>query len=130
MTGLILFAHGSPVEAANQAVRTVAENIERLNSFDAVEAAFLDSARPDLREAVRRLVTAGMNSIIVVPYFLTPGLHLTRDLPRIIRELRDIYQAVPICVTDSLDGHPAVLEAVLDRARHPDGGSDSEGQAD
>jgi hypothetical protein len=33
-------------------------------------------------------------------------------------------------VTDSLDGHPAVLEAVLDRARHTDGGSDSEGQAD
>jgi sirohydrochlorin ferrochelatase len=76
------------------------------------------------------MVAAGIKRVIVVPYFLVPGLHITRDLPRIVDELRGIYKGVPVEVTESLDGHPAVLEAVLDRARKVHGGSDSEGQAD
>jgi sirohydrochlorin ferrochelatase len=130
MTGLILFAHGSPIDAANEAVRVVASRIRRLNIYDRVDASFLDSAPPNLPEAVGQMVTAGMTRVIVVPYFLVPGLHITRDLPRIVDELRGIYQAVGIEVAESLDGHPAVLEAVLDRARNVHGGSDSEGQAD
>jgi sirohydrochlorin ferrochelatase len=130
MTGLILFAHGSPVHAANEAVRAVVNSIRRLKVYDAVEASFLDSAPPNLPEAVRQMVAGGMARVIVVPYFLVPGLHITQDLPRIIRELRGIYKAVTIEVTESLDGHPAVLEAVLDRAKKVHGGSDSEGQVD
>lgn len=130
MTGLILFAHGSPVEAANEAVRVVVGGIRRQGIYDAVEASFLDSAPPNLPDAVRQMITAGVTQIIVVPYFLVPGLHITKDLPRIVRELRGIYQGVPIEVTESLDGHPAVLEAVLDRAKNAYGGSNSEGQAD
>ena len=130
MTGLILFAHGSPIDAANEAVRAVVSNIRALKIYDAVEASFLDSAPPNLPEAVRLMVAGGMTRVIVVPYFLVPGLHITKDLPRIIRELRGIYKGVLIEVTGSLDGHPAVLEAVLDRAKNVHGGSDSEGQAD
>jgi sirohydrochlorin ferrochelatase len=118
MTGLILFAHGSPVETANEAVRLVVSRIRRLDIYDAVEASYLDSATPNLSQAVGQMVAAGMTRVIVVPYFLVPGLHITRDLPRIVDELRRIYQAVGIEVTDSLDGHPSVLEAVLDRARN------------
>jgi sirohydrochlorin ferrochelatase len=129
MKGLIVFAHGSPVQEANEAVQTVAERIRRRSGYDVVEAAFLEPAVPNLSESVRRLVESGVTRIVVVPYFLTPGLHLTRDLPRIVEELRRIYVSVPIDVTGSLDGHPAVIEAILDRAREVDGGSGSEGQA-
>jgi sirohydrochlorin ferrochelatase len=129
MKGLIVFAHGSPVPAANDAVRAVTDRIRQRSEYDIVEAAFLESAAPDLPQAVRDLAQSGARQIVVVPYFLTPGLHLTRDLPGIVAGLRGIYQSVTITVTDSLDGHPALLEAVLDRARQFHGGSGSEGQA-
>lgn len=129
MNGLIVFAHGSPVEAANDTVRAFAELIRARSDYDIVEAAFLDGGVPDLPQAVRELVQSGIRRIVVVPYFLVPGLHLTRDLPGIVDDLRGIYKGVSIRVTESLDGHPALVEAVLDRAGKVHGGSDSEGQA-
>jgi sirohydrochlorin ferrochelatase len=129
MTCLIIFAHGSSVQAANDAVRLVAKAIEERKVYARVEAAFLELAEPDLPGIVRQMVERGASRIIVVPYFLTPGIHLTQDLPRIVSELRGIYPSVLIEVADSLDGHPALLDAVLDRARQTHGGSSSEGQA-
>ena len=81
------------------------------------ETAFLESARPDLREAVARLTAQGVERIIVLPYFLTLGIHLKRDLPRIVDELALIHKGVEIKVTEPLDGHPALKEILLDRAR-------------
>jgi sirohydrochlorin ferrochelatase len=128
MTGLIVFAHGSSLEAANEAVRDAAAAVRRRTEYQ-VEAAFLELAAPDLPAAMQKMVESGTGRIIIVPYFLTPGVHLTRDLPRIVSELRNIYQGVAIEVTESLDGHPALIEALLDRASQTYGGSSSEGQA-
>ena len=129
MKALIVFAHGSPVPEANQAVQTVAGEIRQRSDYDLVEAAFLDPAIPNLPESVRKLAGAGVTRIVIVPYFLTPGLHLTQDLPRIVGDLRRIYEGVRIEVTESLDGHPALIGAILDRARAVDGGSGPEGKA-
>lgn len=129
MNGLIVFAHGSSVQAANDAVRVVAEKIRQRGEYSIVEAAFLEGGAPDLPQAIKDLVDSGARRIVVVPYFLVPGIHLTRDLPGIVDHLRGIYKSVRIEVTESLDGHPALLEAVLDRAGKTHGGSDSEGQA-
>jgi sirohydrochlorin ferrochelatase len=129
MTGLILFAHGSKIAAANDAVRSVVEKLRQYSEYAAVEPAFLELADPDLPGAVSRLIQFGLRRIVVVPYLLTPGAHLTQDLPGIVAQLRNIYQGVSIEVTESLDGHPALLEAVRDRANQSHGSSGSESKA-
>ena len=53
---------------------------------------------------------------MVVPYFLTPGLHLDRDLPRLILDISNEYNDLEILVTDSLDGHPGLVAALRDRS--------------
>ena len=116
-TGYIVFAHGSSVESANEAVRAVAASFARQGGYEAVEAAFLENGKPDLRGAVDLLAGCGIAHIVVIPYFLTLGLHLQRDLPRLIQEIRGIHPAIEIEVTPPLDGHPALLEALLGRAR-------------
>lgn len=121
MRGLILFAHGSSVEPANEAVRELAKSLALRSEYDSVQPAFLELASPNLADAVGSLVRSGHERIVVVPYFLVPGRHLTRDLPGIVEELRRIYPSVPIEITESLAGHALVADAVLDRARtnHP-----------
>lgn len=116
-TGLIVFAHGSSVVTANQAVEKVAADMAVAGRYETYETAFLESARPDLKEAVARLTAKGVERIIVLPYFLTLGIHLKRDLPRIVDELALIHKGVEIKVTEPLDGHPALKEILLDRAR-------------
>ncbi len=115
-TGLVVFAHGSSVEAANDAVRRVANEVARRSRFDRVDAAFLELASPDLREAMERLRAEGTTHVVVVPYFLTPGIHLRRDLPRIVESLSTLLPDLEIQVADSLEGHPALADIVLERA--------------
>lgn len=117
MTGIAVFAHGSSVESANEAVRQMAAQLAARESSRPVEAAFLEFGVPDLPGAVTRLVSRGADRILVVPYFLTLGIHLQRDLPRIIDEIRRIHKGVTIGVTPPLDGHGALVDALYDRMR-------------
>jgi len=110
-----VFAHGSRVESANEAVRTVAAELAKVGGFRA-EAAFLELGTPDLPGAATRLVEAGVDSITVIPYFLTLGLHMERDLPPLVANISRTYNGLPIAVTPPLDGHPALVQALLDRA--------------
>jgi sirohydrochlorin ferrochelatase len=114
--GIVIFAHGSSVPSANEAVRVVAEAAAAAGGFERVETAFLD-ARPNLGEAVARLADSGVTRILVVPYFLTLGLHLQRDLPAIVERLAQVHRNVQIRVAPPLDGHPALSQVLLDRAQ-------------
>jgi sirohydrochlorin ferrochelatase len=116
MTGLVVFAHGSSVAAANDSVLRVTERLAAEGGYEMVEAAYLEMARPDLGEAVERLAAKGVTRIIVIPYFLTLGIHLRRDLPRIVAELAGRHQGVRIDVTEPLDGHPSLVGILLERA--------------
>ena len=116
-TGIVVFAHGSSVESANEAVRIVTRTIEASGDFPLVAPSFLEGGQPDLHGAVESLTAQGADRILVVPYFLTVGLHLKRDLPELIRQVREQRPELPIEVTPPLDGHPALGSILLDRAR-------------
>lgn len=115
-TGFVLFAHGSSLPAANEAVESAARALSRRGGYEHVRAAFLEPVRPGLGDAVAALASAGVTRVVVIPYFLTSGIHLQRDLPRIIEGLVRIHN-VEIQVSAPLDGHPALVDIILDRAR-------------
>jgi sirohydrochlorin ferrochelatase len=116
-TGYIVFAHGSSVESANDAVSAVARKMAEQGGFSHVEAAFLEGGRPDLRAAAEALAGRGVTRIIVVPYFLTMGMHLQRDLPNLIQQISALYPQLDITAAPPLDGHPAMVEVLIGRAR-------------
>ncbi len=117
-TGIIVFAHGSRVESANEAVRAVAAGLARAGGLLHVQAAFLELGRPDLEGAVASLAEERVERIIIVPYFLTLGLHMERDLPRLVSDISSKYNGLQIAVTPPLDGHPGLIDVLLDRVRH------------
>jgi sirohydrochlorin ferrochelatase len=115
MTGFVVFAHGSRVESANQAVRDVASQMAA-SGRHVVEPAFLEIGQPDLTGATALLIARGAKRIVVIPYFLTLGTHLQRDLPRLARDASLAHGDIEIQITSPLDGHPALVQALLDRA--------------
>lgn len=115
-TGYVVFAHGSSIESANDAVRAVAAEMARRGGLEKVVAAFLEGGKPDLAGALEALAK-DVPRVVVVPYFLTLGLHLQRDLPRLIEKVKKAHPGVEIEVTPPLDQHPAMVDALLDRAR-------------
>jgi sirohydrochlorin ferrochelatase len=115
-SGIVIFAHGSSVPSANEAVKVVSAAFAAAGAFDCVETAFLE-ASPNLAEAVARLAGAGATRILVVPYFLTLGIHLQRDLPALVEQLSQAHQNLEIRISPPLDGHPALGQVLLDRAQ-------------
>jgi sirohydrochlorin ferrochelatase len=112
--GIVVFGHGSSVASANEAVRTIAARAAAEGAWDLYETAFLEAA-PYLGEAVRNLAASGAQEILVLPYFLTLGIHLQRDLPKLVDNLSREY-GVPIGVAEPLDGHPQLSRILVDRA--------------
>lgn len=115
-TGIVIFGHGSSVPSANDAVRRVAAEAAEAGGFELHETAFLDVS-PLLGEAVASLVKRGAERLLVVPYFLTLGIHLQRDLPEMVRRIEADYPGLSILVTPPLDGHGALAGIVVDRVR-------------
>ncbi len=116
MVGYILFAHGSTVAQANDAVRTAAARFARKGGHKLVEVAFLDCTPPDLVTSAGLLVEAGADRIVVIPYFLTLGVHAARDLPRMVREASRTHKNVQFHIVAPMDGHPAITQILEDRA--------------
>ncbi|MEP7351715.1 MAG: CbiX/SirB N-terminal domain-containing protein [Acidobacteriota bacterium] len=117
-TGYIVFAHGSSIESANEAVRIVAADFASKGLLQTVEAAFLEGGKPDLAGALEAMADK-VSRVVVVPYFLTLGLHLQRDLPRLIDQVKMAHPGLQIEVSPPLDQHPALIDALLDRALNP-----------
>jgi len=121
MHGIIFFAHGSSVESANEAVRKVAAEAARQSGARdhevRFEVAFLELGSPNLQQAADTLISAGIDRITVVPYFLTLGIHLQRDLPLLVNRIVEGRPGIQIRVTPPLDGHPGLAAVLADRAR-------------
>ena len=115
-SAILLFAHGSRIESANESVRKAAAELAAAGSFAIVEACFLELGQPDLAGAAANVVDRGATEITVIPYFLTLGKHMERDLPRLIDGISVAHPNVEIRVTPPLEGHPALIQALLDRA--------------
>jgi sirohydrochlorin ferrochelatase len=109
-----VFGHGSSVASANDAVRSVALEAAATAGWDLYETAFLEVS-PTLKEAVSKLVQSGAEEILVLPYFLTLGIHLQRDLPKLVHELEATHK-IRIRVTPPLHGHAALSSILVARA--------------
>ncbi len=115
--GLVVFAHGSSVPEANEAVRRVAADTAHRCGVELWSEAFLDPVRPDLAAAVDRLTREGAEKIVVTPYFLTMGMHLQEDLPRILNDVSESHPGIEILCSSPLDGDPSLVDILAKRVR-------------
>ncbi|MDE3181150.1 MAG: CbiX/SirB N-terminal domain-containing protein [Acidobacteriota bacterium] len=114
-TAIILFAHGSRVEEANERVRALAGRVQNEGGFANVRTAFLEMAEPGLGRAIDEAVRAGARRVVVLPYFLTTGVHLRQDLPELLSRERVAHPEVEFLMTESLEGHPLLASILLER---------------
>jgi sirohydrochlorin ferrochelatase len=114
---IILFAHGSAVEEANQGVRDLASRIQSQGAYPYVRASFLGPGQPELGPAIAEAVEAGFHRILVIPFFLTEGTHLRRDLPRLVEAEKQKFPSLEIQVGRSLEDHPEMASLILSRIR-------------
>ncbi len=113
-TGVILLLHGSRED--EETTRWMEELLRRasvlLPESLRLGAAFLQFNRPDLQEAVGRMREDSVEHVYVMPLFLHPGRHLRRDVPHLMRRLRERNPGMEVRLCGSLGEQPWLFEAL------------------
>lgn len=114
---LIIVDHGSTVGEANDMLAEVARLVESRDSgFDIVKYCHMELAEPTIGQAFDACVSEGARSIVVHPYFLSPGRHSTKDIPEMVKEAAKKHPGVTFRVTEPLGVHGKIIEVILERA--------------
>jgi sirohydrochlorin ferrochelatase len=119
-TAILLIAHGSREPSANNDLRELAERLMSMGRYPIVEACFLELAEPDIRSGGERCVERGANRVLMIPYFLSAGVHLRRDLTAARDELSQRHTDVEFQLAAPLGPHPLLDELVAMRIRELD----------
>lgn len=114
--GILMVGHGSPRQEANDGfIATAARVAARLGA--AVLPTFFSLARPNIEDQVARLAAEGVRRIVLMPYFLYTGQHVSKDIPALLAACRAKFPGVAIDVLPTLEGDAGLEDVVVDRLR-------------
>ena len=115
-TAIVLIAHGSRTVAANQAHRKMAVDLEAMLGLP-VWAAFLELADPLIPSTIHQAIAAGATKVLVLPYFLYPGRHLSLDIPGLVASTQEMHPEAEVVLMDGFGADPAVLGLLVAQVR-------------
>jgi sirohydrochlorin ferrochelatase len=116
-TAVLLIAHGSRHAPANDDLRELAARVVEWGHHPIVESCFLELAEPDITSGGDRCVARGASLVLMVPYFLSAGVHLLRDLTAAREVLRLRHPRIEFRLAPPLGPHPLLDQLVAERIR-------------
>ena len=120
-TAVLLIAHGSRHAPANDDLRRMAESLTESARHPIIEPAFLELADPDIAAAGARCVALGATRVLMIPYFLSAGVHLLRDLTAARDALLALNPEVEFRLGPPLGPDPLLEQLVTERIEQLDG---------
>jgi precorrin-8X/cobalt-precorrin-8 methylmutase len=118
MENIILVGHGSLKKDANNIELTgkLLHNMMHPGcTKSCVKVAYMQFAHPDIAETIEACVQEGAERIIIHPFFLSSGMHVTQDIPEIVEEARKTYPDREFIFTEPLGVHEKLAQVVLER---------------
>ncbi len=119
MRALLVVAHGSRREASNEEVRKLCRRIEQEaagEEFFLVRAGFLELAEPSIVEGIGQCIEAGADQVVVLPYFLSAGRHVSEDIPAEVEKARQRHPHASIVLAPYLGSAPGVAGLLVQLA--------------
>jgi len=81
-----------------------------------VRHAHMELAEPSVADGFADCVRAGATEVIAFPYMLSPGKHVTRDVPRLVAEAARQFPNTSYRVTDAFGVHEKLAELIALRS--------------
>ena len=115
---LIIVAHGSRKASSNEEVNALGEKVKSLQDkhYALVMTAFLEFATPSLEESILSCVDKGASEIVILPYFLASGNHVTRDIPEVVQKIQALHPQVKITLKEHLGSSSGMVRLLSDMA--------------
>jgi len=112
---ILLIAHGSRRAEANADLLHVAAAIRGQRPEAIVVPSYLELADPDIPAGAASCVEQGATEVRMLPYFLSAGSHVTRDLERYREQFSEKHSGVEFVLCPPMGLHPLMIDVLLDR---------------
>ena len=117
---VLLIAHGSRRVEANHDLVLLAELLIARQEFKIVEVSYLELATPTILEGGRACAARGATKVLMLPYFLSAGVHVVTDLKEFQQQLTEEFPQVDFILCPLLGLHPLIAEIVVARLQEGD----------
>jgi precorrin-8X/cobalt-precorrin-8 methylmutase len=112
---ILVVSHGCRRPEVNQRFIALVERIaSRLGDVEVLPALF-SHGPPSIFDQVAVLAARGQRRIVLMPYFLYSGRHITVDIPPLLDECRQKFPQVELEMLPTLENEPAVEDVVVER---------------
>ncbi len=115
---VVVVDHGSRRAASNEMLLDVVELFRQNSPWAIVEAAHMELASPSIADAFARCVEQGAKTVVVSPWFLSPGRHWAQDIPRLTAEAASSHVGVEFLVSAPLGLHSLMTQVLQERIQH------------
>ena len=118
MNILLLIAHGSRREESNLEVEALSKKMTEDNNKDVDQSrpAFLEFASPSIPEAIEKCSELGALNVTVLPYFLSAGVHINRDIPGEVKDASLDLPNLNISISNYFGSRDEIAELLMKTA--------------
>ena len=113
--GILVVGHGSPRREANDGFIALVGRIAGRLGGVTVLPTFFSIARPSIEDRVAELASQGVRRVVLLPYFLYSGQHVTGDIPELLAKCRREHPQLDISVLPTLENEPLLEDLLVDR---------------
>lgn len=119
MKSLLVVAHGSKRVESNDEVLELVNKMSNKNEvFSEIAAAFLEFATPSITDGIKQLIENGASHVIVLPYFLSAGNHVIKDIPEEVSIIQKEYPHIKISIAPYLGAADEITNILLKQAKY------------
>lgn len=114
MKQLLIVAHGSRIASSNDEVRLLAKKVgASMNpNVNDISVAFLELAEPSIETSLNNSFNNGFEEITVLPYFLSGGNHVIKDVPREVAQVMEKWPNKTIRVLEHIGASEAMVKLI------------------
>lgn len=119
MRALLVVAHGSRRAASNEEVRALTNQLRAAAGaqFGQVECAFLELAEPSIPAGIRGCIAGGATEVVVLPYFLSAGRHVVKDIPELVAASQAEHPSVRLHIAPYLGLAGSLVDSLLELSK-------------
>lgn len=112
---LIIAAHGSRKASSNKEVEALAKRLKNklTGRFDTVVHAFLQFADPLLAPTLERLAKQKPSQMVVFPFFIGAGSHITEDIPELVEKIKTNFPDIDLKLTRHLGAIGSIEDVII-----------------
>lgn len=113
--GILIVSHGSPRDVANHSFEAMVARVASRLEGAVVVPTFFSLAHPDIPEQLAALASRGVRRVVLMPYFLHSGQHITVDIPSLLDDCRRRFPELAIEMLPTLENDPMLEDILVER---------------